>query len=100
MQLTSTFEKLSRRFRVDFAELAAETEHPGEAGSSREEALRELLRNYLPKRVGVGSGFVIDANGGKSRQTDVVIYDRGHASVFKVGYVDYFPCEPSLRSGR
>jgi hypothetical protein len=99
MNLSSTFSKLATRFRVDFAELAAETAHPGESGGSREEALRRLLADFLPRRAGIGTGFVIDACGGVSNQIDIVIYDRYFGARLEVGYVTYFPCEAVIAVG-
>jgi hypothetical protein len=53
--------KQAASFRNEFDELAREIDHPGESGTAREHALRELLRKYLPRRVEVDTGFVIDA---------------------------------------
>ena len=49
--------------------------HHGEAGRSREEAVRTFFALHLPSALGVKEGFVIDCNGGISRQSDVLIID-------------------------
>lgn len=99
MKLNSTFQKISAKFNIDFDELAAEHGHNLTAGEAREHALIELLREYLPKRVGVDRGFVIDAHGDESQQMDVVIYDNTVGTVFKANNVKYFPCETVVAVG-
>ncbi|WP_432165782.1 DUF6602 domain-containing protein [Streptomyces sp. bgisy031] len=49
--------------------------HSGEQGRENELSLARLLENLLPASVGVGSGMLIDSQGGISKQTDIVIYD-------------------------
>ncbi|MGV9417926.1 DUF6602 domain-containing protein [Streptomyces sp. NPDC003674] len=49
--------------------------HSGEQGRENELSLARLLQNLLPTSVGVGSGMLIDSEGGVSKQTDIVIYD-------------------------
>ena len=99
MKLNSTFEKISREFKIQFDELAAEIKHPQLAGESREHALVGLLKRYLPHRVGVDRGFVIDALGNESEQIDVVVYDRTVGTVFEINDVKYFPCETVIAVG-
>jgi len=50
--------------------------HHGLAGAENENALAQLLREFLPPRFGIDvSAIVIDRHGGQSRQIDIVIYD-------------------------
>jgi hypothetical protein len=68
--------------------------HAGEFGRAREEIVREFLRQQLPKRFGVGTGFVIDVHGNVSKQTDVIVYDSQACPVFSsAGGAQLFPCE-------
>jgi hypothetical protein len=53
-------------------------------GTGREEALRRFLRDHLPKRYGVDSGFVVNSHGMQSNQTDIVIYDALSCPVFSM----------------
>jgi hypothetical protein len=99
MKLSSMFQKVSRSFAVEFDELCSEIAHALSSGEARETVLIELLRKYLPARVGVDRGFVIDAVGGESRQIDVVIFDRTVGTVFEVSGVKYFPCESVIAVG-
>ena len=49
--------------------------HSGEAGRSREIAVREFFSSNLPSAIGVKEGFVIDSKGGVSKQSDLLIID-------------------------
>jgi hypothetical protein len=101
MRLDSTFEKVSRKFAIEFDELAKEIAHRQSAGEAREVALINLLRRNLPSRVGVEQGgFVIDGLGNESAEMDVVIHDRTVGTVF--GAIEgekYFPCETVIAVG-
>lgn len=99
MDLNATMARVAEQFRIGFEELTRHIEHPGESGGAREALLRRVLSDFLPKRVEVGSGFVIDASGGQSRQVDIVIYDSGLGTVFDVGGVSFFPCETVIAVG-
>jgi hypothetical protein len=41
-------------------------------------ALARLLESFVPERVGVGTGVLIDSADKQSQQTDVVLFDRGN----------------------
>ncbi len=74
--------------------------HPGELGTGREEVIREFLRQHLPKRFGVSTGFVFDAHGKVSRQIDVIIYDAYSCPAFEAaGGKMFFPCESVVAVG-
>jgi hypothetical protein len=49
--------------------------HNLEKGLGNEQALRELLSDFLPLRYGVGKGKVVNGDGEMSRHLDVIIYD-------------------------
>lgn len=99
MRLKSTFRKLSEQFAIEFEQLSREIGHNLTAGEAREAALRSLLQKYLPQRVGIDRGFVIDALGGESKQMDMIIYDKTVGVVFEISGVKYFPCETVLAVG-
>ncbi len=73
---------LSRMFlqtqREMLAQLAAGElfEQPTACGAVTESHWIDLLRRHLPQRYQISSAFVIDADGRRSRQIDIVIYDR------------------------
>jgi hypothetical protein len=99
VKLSSTFRKISQTLAVEFNELAKEIDHAQLSGESREYALTTQLRKYLPERVAVDRGFVIDAKGSTSKQQDVVIYDRTVSAVFEINSVKYYPCEIVIAVG-
>lgn len=51
-------------------------EHPTSSGAVTENHWLELFRRYLPERYRASSAFVVDCDGRRSRQIDIVIYDR------------------------
>src|SRR5437868_6516479 len=50
--------------------------HPGTRGTLAENLLREAIREFLPQRWAVGTGFVMDEDGSRSNQVDLLIYDQ------------------------
>jgi len=53
-----------------------------------------LLEEFIPKRFGVGTGVVIDRDGGQSNQQDIVIYDAFlYPSLFALASVHLFPVD-------
>jgi hypothetical protein len=51
-------------------------EHPTACGAATEQHWLDLLNRYLPHRYQATSAFIIDADGRRSRQIDIAIYDR------------------------
>lgn len=74
-------------------QLAKSVDHPGEGGRARENVLADALRRFVPDTYGVGTGFVIDGVGGRSRQIDIVIYRQGYHPVFVIGGVVHYMVE-------
>lgn len=52
-------------------------QHNGESGRANEIALARLIGNLLPARYEVGTGVIIDSLGNRSKQTDLIVFDRG-----------------------
>jgi hypothetical protein len=50
--------------------------HNPTRGSVAENALRTLLREFLPHRCEIGSGFMLASDGMISKQLDLIIFDR------------------------
>ncbi len=51
------------------------SDHPGEKGRSNEDHLRNVLRDFLPKRMGLGTGFIEAPENQRSRQQDIVVFE-------------------------
>lgn len=49
--------------------------HPGEFGTYREAITRDFLQPFLPQRLAIDTGFIVNALGDVSGQIDLVIYD-------------------------
>lgn len=99
--LDQLFEGVEKKLRIDFEEQASILAHRGETGVGRENVLKGLLPKYIPKRYGVESGFVIDAQDNKSKQMDIVIYESEHAPIFEiVPEKRFFPCETVVAVGQ
>jgi hypothetical protein len=50
--------------------------HNGETGRANEIALAQLLERLIPAQYGVGTGILIDRAGRRSRQCDLIIFDK------------------------
>lgn len=74
---------LNRYFRSVYNKLEADAllfnrrlPHEGLKGSENEQALADILRNFLPAQYGIeANGLIIDRDGAVSRQCDIIIYD-------------------------
>ena len=99
MNLNSTFKKMSEVLDISFDSLCKEISHKVKSGEARENALKKIFSQYLPKRVGISTGFVIDASPKESKQIDIIVYDRYNASIFDINGIKYFPCETVLAVG-
>ncbi|MCK5659421.1 MAG: hypothetical protein KAH96_06070 [Alphaproteobacteria bacterium] len=80
-------------------QIASMTGHPAEKGRSNEQYLMSYLKDYLPSKMGVGTGF-IETIKGKERQSsqqDIIIFDRLHnAPLFVNPTLGIYPIEMVL----
>lgn len=68
--------------------------HRGESGRVAEGAVATALREFLPKRFSLGTGFIVNAKGETSSQIDIVVYDNEqNAPILFEGGVGIFPIE-------
>jgi hypothetical protein len=81
-QLRELMTGVGRKMMIDFEEITAQAQHPGELGAAREDILRTFLARYLPDRIGVDAGMIIDHRGASARQCDVILYDKQSAPMF------------------
>ena len=74
--------------------------HATELGSLVEQEIRFELSRFLPAKVGVSQGFVVDSNGKSSKQMDVVLYDRLNTPrIFASEGCQIFPVESTFACG-
>lgn len=78
LSLRSRLAARQQQLRAVLAEAGCEG-HPTTSGDISEGAWRSMLRNFLPRRYEVGTGFVVDSKGGISEQQDVILYDRHYS---------------------
>jgi hypothetical protein len=68
--------------------------HAGVQGGGTEHHWIQLLRTRLPRRYDVTKAIVVDSNGGRSDQIDMVVYDRQYSPEFwEQGEHRYVPAE-------
>jgi len=94
--LQKIFQGLSQKLRADFEFLSSQLSHSLSTGEAREFVLKELLRQYLPARLGVEKGIVISSveNEPPSKQIDIIIYDKLNIPIlYNAGNLRIFPIE-------
>ena len=93
--------RIGQRLVEQFDDAKAATS-PGTVGNAMEQPVRDQLEQILPRGIAVGEGFVIDSEGGTSRQTDVILYEKDICPVFSVNNTPettYYPCEGVIAVG-
>jgi hypothetical protein len=69
-------------------------DHPAEKGRAAEHIVRGLVREILPKKFSMGTGFVVTANDKRSPQQDIVLFDEQlNAPLVLAGDIGIFPIE-------
>lgn len=79
--LKALFRNVGQKMRADFESARVTLTHPGQKGTAFEGAVKTFFRKYLPDRLGIASGQVVDSNGAISKQLDVIIYDKDKAPI-------------------
>jgi hypothetical protein len=92
--LKSAFNSLQRQMSLKLTTNRQLVTHAPTMGDVTEDSWRSWLQEYLPKRYCVSKAFVVDHNGYKSDQIDLVIHDRQYSPfVWTVNGVDHIPAE-------
>jgi len=90
------FQGLSQKLQADFELLSSQFSHSLSTGEAREFVLKELLRQYLPAKLGAEKGIIISSveNELPSKQIDIIIYDKLNTPVlYNVENLRIFPIE-------
>ena len=66
---------VSRRLQEEVDTFNQLIGHHGEQGRENEQSLISPMERLLPRSLGVGTGIVIDADGNRSKQSDIIIFD-------------------------
>lgn len=94
MKLDEIFDEIAQQMRSDFEKVRRATDHPGLRGNVVEESFRSFLRNYLPQSLDISTGILVDADGGVSKQLDIIISDAAKTPIFyKSGEMRVIPVE-------
>jgi len=86
--LEQYYRGITQQLRAEVDLINSLFQHQGIKGEGNEAALRDFLVKFIPKRYGVGTGIVIDREGGASGQCDIVVYD-------ELSYPTFFSLTPS-----
>lgn len=70
------------RMKASLAESRAKFAHSGLKGGAVECAVRDFLRGFIPRRLDVGTGEMVDLSGARTAQTDIVIANEDHPFTF------------------
>lgn len=73
--------------------------HAGEFGAHRERIVSQLIRKFLPRQFGLGSGFVVNPSSEKTTQVDVVIYDDELTPKLEADEARFYPYETVVALG-
>jgi len=65
----------SRRLQEEVDTFNALIGHAGEQGKENEQSLVRLMERLLPRSLGIGTGIIIDSDGRRSKQMDIILYD-------------------------
>lgn len=79
VDLKELFLRKQRSLAAALHEARSVIPHSGEVGTTSELRWLEMLRKYLPKRYNVRKGFVIDSDGDRSEQIDIIIHDNQYS---------------------
>lgn len=93
------FERLEKQMRNELAKARARFAHAGDKGTAAEHSFRSVIRKYLPRRLAVGHGEVIDTHDNRSGQTDVVIVNEDHPFTFTEDLPGLFFAEGVVGAG-
>lgn len=87
-------EDIAKKLKIDFDGVTRQIEHNGVKGSTREDLLKDYLRDLLPNKYSISTGIIIDFNQNQSKQQDFIIHDAFNCpSFFKTDSNTILPIE-------
>ena len=78
MSIEKLIDRESERIQSEFVEISSKYRTPSEVAYHREEIVKTFLRKYLPSSYNFGKGEIIDSNGVRSGEVDIVILGPYH----------------------
>jgi hypothetical protein len=94
--LDRLFEGVLRRLKTEAEYFSRLTDHDPELGRLNETHLVRMLRDYLPPKIGIGTGFIVSGGAGRTQspQCDIVLYDAlNNAPLYKSDAWSIYPIE-------
>jgi len=85
ISLKDLIREAGRQLRQDFDEIWSSNPHAGESGGEAEDILKKFLKQRLPRRFDIETGFIVGNDGTVSRQTDLIIFDALNSPVYRKG---------------
>ena len=76
------FRAIESMLRAQLDDVRARLQHSGNKGATAEVAFRDALARFLPRRLQLGTGEIIDTQGRRSAQCDLVIATDHHPNWF------------------
>lgn len=84
---------ISKMIEVSFEVGASVSDHSTILGDARESFIRDILEQFLPSSISIGSGQIIDQHGRRSKQVDIIIYRREFPILKTFGAADVYLIE-------
>jgi hypothetical protein len=97
--LKEKISKVELQMKAALSEVRETFEHSGNKGTSTEDIFGKFVRQYLPRRLDIGNGEIIDSFGNRSGQVDIVILSDDHPFTFPPGRPGLFFIEGVLSVG-
>lgn len=92
--LTELMKSFQSQLETQLVAARGSSTHAPSVGDESEEAWIGMLDKYLPRRYRVTKAFVIDSDGVRSEQIDIVIHDRQYSPfILKMKSTYYVPAE-------
>jgi hypothetical protein len=91
--------KVENQMREALAEVRETFKHSGNKGTNIEHIFGDFARKYLPRRLEIGNGEIIDSFGNRSGQADIIIVNEDHPFTFTPNKPGLFFIEGILSVG-
>lgn len=84
---------IAKVLESSFAVSSSIADHKTILGDARESFIRDVLQRFLPRNISIGSGQIVDAEGGISKQIDLIIYRNDFPILRTFGSADVYLIE-------
>lgn len=67
---------LAKKIQIDVREISSLVDHAGEKGKNNEKIISNFIRQIIPHKYEISTGFLTDSSGNMSKQMDIFIYNK------------------------